>query len=842
MGLDVEGTWLCSFIKRPYQPSHPFSIPLGRAEARVLLRQFQEANGVVSATKFLRWIALNPPADHVNPDLLFPQLPQPYRLIKKVLDLDIFDAAWLLITTESIRFKAEAAATDASMNSSRSATGTGTLQQQRNDYDVAKRRTCDPSSQISLDSSAQRVAGLVSHYQLPILIIGVNCESSEDEAHASFAPFLRVLSTAGEEVIILGDISVQLPPVEPHTSAENGVTKVQVSIKALSSLELVGDTSGPKSCRIAVHLSEITYVDPVQQEKLIDDFTPPTPTVRECVNIYTIKTANLLPPSDNGSILEAFSYELVAILTPTQNSVESSIASITLSPGSSLLSVMLVGSKMVFLYSLHEENNQEAEAVVQPLVIKSPTYQVDLEPTRSPFTEEVSVSELHFLVSPVTTRAQIPQVPKTYAFAVCYGVKVLKYLLPRGSKNKSGPSSPLTLTPANSWEHLTQITATSLDMTTQYLVVGCQDGTIVVWDMLQDVDFAFLAPSQEDLPLHNLTPRQKQHTGTVSTEVSSVVFCNAGYIVALSKSQQRLYVFDVRERGKPSLKRVITLPSKKSSTKAHATQPEVFMVSLAVTTVAADIPVALVEFSHGMVMVYDVRTAEAIGSFWMTSTATTSPTAQLASSETNGSLAGVTTIAGNEEVFGVATLLEPSADATKMPINGESKLWFILVASRSPLISIFLVFLFFTLQTILNTKQLVLANDGEDVSTVAPPSVVTLTDTTVDQLEAMLWRMAGENPPSSIRTRQSNAGSLSPLQSPLARSSESIAQLSQNAPSFSFDITIPRVMLEPVVLDDKAFFEEYCRENLDPLLIADKEARLHRKRRELLKTLSAGGA
>lgn len=124
------------------------SVPLGRSEARVLLWQFQEPNGAVSATTFLRWIALSAPVDHVNPDLLFPQLPQPYRRIMKVWERDIFDAAWEIITTESVRFRAETAASEGRMNSSRSATGADKPQQQRNDYEVAKRRTCEPSWQI----------------------------------------------------------------------------------------------------------------------------------------------------------------------------------------------------------------------------------------------------------------------------------------------------------------------------------------------------------------------------------------------------------------------------------------------------------------------------------------------------------------------------------------------------------------------------------------------------------------------------------------------------------------------------------------------------------------------
>ncbi|KAE9333594.1 hypothetical protein PF008_g14370 [Phytophthora fragariae] len=833
------------------------SVPLSRSEARVLLWQFQKPNGAVSATKFLRWIALSAPADHVNPDLHFPQLPQPYRRIMKVWDRDIFDAAWEIIATESARFKAETAAAEAAMNSSRSALGVDRPQLQRNDYDVAKRRTCEPSWRIPLDTNANQVAGLASHCLLPLVVAGINCRRDED-ASPSTAPSLRVLSTADGAVEILGDFPLEFPRGDAEIPAD-AATKVHVTIKALSPLQLANDNSGLQSCCIAVHLLETTTSNPPQQEEAIEEVKPATPTTRECVNVYTIRRGNLQPSGD-GTNPRGVSCELLAVLRPTQSSAEPSTSSLVLSPGVSLLAVMSVGSRIISVgsriisvYSLRRDDiNQDTEAVAQPLILSSPTYQVDLEPMRSPFMEDAVEPTLHFLVAPVTARTpchEKPRAPRTYAFAVCYGLKVLKYLLPLDNTNSTSPPSPLHLTPTKSWEHLTRITASAQDMTTQYLVVGCQDGTVVVWDVLQDADYAFLAPvSEADNTIERPPARQKL---PASTEVSHVVYCQAGYVVALSKSQQRLYFFDVRERGKPTLTRVISPPAKKSSTKTRQTSAQlaVLMVSIAASTAAADIPVALVEYSNGMVMLYDVRTAEAIGNFWATASTAASPAAHLtpsASSKSNESTAGsgAISITGNQEVLGVAASPAPSTEATDLHIKLFSWRDVLLVCFPS------LAALLEQHQeeaTITNIKQLLLTSDVDDVSAVAPPSTVTAPSTSVDQLETMLLRMAGDTPPSPTRTRQSIAGSLSPLQSPLGRSSVSIAP--SNAPlgspctdSISSAAAIPGAMLEPLVPDDKVFFEEYCREHLDPEVIADKEAKMHRKRRELLKTMSAGGA
>ncbi|EGZ12684.1 hypothetical protein PHYSODRAFT_248704 [Phytophthora sojae] len=661
------------------------SVPLGRSEARVLLWQFQEPNGAVSATTFLRWIALSAPVDHVNPDLLFPQLPQPYRRIMKVWERDIFDAAWEIITTESVRFRAETAASEGGMNSSRSATGADKPQQQRNDYEVAKRRTCEPSWQIPLDSSAQQVAGLASHCLLSLMVAGINY----DDASTSTAPSLPVLSTAENDVKVLGDFPVEFPRVDAEVpvGAADTATKVHVSIKALSSLQLANDNSGLPSCGIAVHLVETTTS---QQQEPVEDAKPAAPTFRECVNIYTSQ--------------------------------------------------------------------------------------------------------------PVHRTMNLLELPK--------------------------PSAQ--------------------DMTTQYLTVGCQDGTVVVWDVLQDSDYAFLAPfSDADDTAERPPPRQKL-SAAVSTEVSHVVFYQAEYVIALSKSQQRIYFFDVRERGKPALKRVISPPAKKSSTKTRQTSAQPANLMLNITAVA-DLPVALVEYSNGMVMLYDVRTAEAIGSFWATLPSATSPAAHVASStslKSNESLGVLVTITGNQDVLGAAANPTPSTEATETNIKLYS--WRDLLLVCFPSLTTLLE-QYQEEATITNIKQLLLTSDLDDVSAAAPPSTVTALGTSVDPLETMLLRMAGETPPSSTRTRQSNAGSLSPLQSPFGRSSVSITAsnavlLSQSTESTNSADSSSVVMLEPLVQDDKAFFDEYCREHLDPLAIADQEARLHRKRRELLKTMSAGGA
>ncbi|KAG6612425.1 DNA polymerase theta-like [Phytophthora cinnamomi] len=139
---------------------------------------------------------------------------------------------------------------------------------------------------------------------------------------------------------------------------------------------------------------------------------------------------------------------------------------------------------------------------------------------------------------------------------------------------------------------------------------------------------------------------------------------------------------------------------------------------------------------------------------------------------------------GNQEVLGVA--VTPNEEETEMRIKVYS--WRDILLVSFPSVATLLE----QRQeepTISNIKQLLLTSDVDEFSTPAPPPTITVPSTSADSIEVVLLKMA-----------------------------------------------------EPLVPDDMAFFEQYCQEHLDPLVIADKEAKLHRKRRELLKTMSAGGA
>ncbi|KAK1931435.1 hypothetical protein P3T76_013191 [Phytophthora citrophthora] len=626
----------------------------------MLLNVFQEPSGLVATKKFMRWMALSAPGDHVDPESLFPQLPQPYRRVRKVLDEFIIDKAWKGITS-SFRN------TDGSKSSSDG---------DRSDYEVAKACTSESSCQIPLDDG-QEVSAMSSHCLLPIVVAVITGKDSD--------PFLRVLNAGNDDVRVLGDVPITLP-----VDTQPAESELHVLAKNLTPLQLISDST----CALAIHLESVSVESQAKSES---------------VNIYAI----------NAGGSSEFSCQCVAVV---QMPAESSISSIQLSQDSTILAVSCVDSPVLSFFGIQRKENQETRTLT------SPAFQVDLIPTRSPLTEGESKPQVHFLVAPSShTRV----VPHTYAFVVCYGLKVLEFKLPTSSS-----SVPALLTPVKIWEHLTTITISAQDLTTQFLVVGCQDGSLVVWDLVRDSDYAFLSPSM--------------------SSVWTSVICQSGYVVAASK--QQLFFFDVRERNQPVLTRAVAPPSSPSS--------------ITTVTTSAALLIALVQCSDGMIWIHDVRSTKAIGSL-RTST-------------------GVC-ITGNQDVLATG--------------------------SCTPFVNVYNWRFLPDL-----TEEMLIHTAGSSAS-ISPSRT---------QLETIFYCLAGECPsPQAKKSIPSSPGRASVSFSSLP--TKEIDRDEENP------VTELVVQLEPLVVDSTAFFERFCRESLNPLEIADKEAKLHRKRRELLKVMATGG-
>ena len=63
-------------------------------EAAALLHRFGDWKGRVNYGRFWRALEVDAPTDHTDPELLHDTLPQPYRMIVKLLEVHVLDASW----------------------------------------------------------------------------------------------------------------------------------------------------------------------------------------------------------------------------------------------------------------------------------------------------------------------------------------------------------------------------------------------------------------------------------------------------------------------------------------------------------------------------------------------------------------------------------------------------------------------------------------------------------------------------------------------------------------------------------------------------------------------------
>ncbi|EQC34239.1 hypothetical protein SDRG_08441 [Saprolegnia diclina VS20] len=120
-------------------------------DERELLGVFCSPAGLISISAFTQFVDVLTPVDHVDPDLVFPTLPQPFRMLLKILEEDIVDRAWAAITS-TMAFKLE----QGEMNAD--------LQEKE-----AKARLCLPATSMELGPSPITFVGSADHELLALL-------------------------------------------------------------------------------------------------------------------------------------------------------------------------------------------------------------------------------------------------------------------------------------------------------------------------------------------------------------------------------------------------------------------------------------------------------------------------------------------------------------------------------------------------------------------------------------------------------------------------------------------------------------------------------------------------
>ncbi|DAZ99077.1 TPA: hypothetical protein N0F65_008382 [Lagenidium giganteum] len=756
-------------------------VRLSRKAQKLLLAQFQAPNGGVYAQKFLNWVDLSRPKDHIDPELLFVALPQPYRRIFKVLERDILDVAWEKIKHTSSRYKAEAASTSARLTRSLSKDDNDIS---HNDFEAAKKRCCR-SYQVAMAPSEYTVVATTTHMEAPFVVMALhsNANTTNDAQRAG----LQLVETTQMTTLAEWWCDTAQPPTQ------SAVFK-QRSIEALTALIAV-PTVDEHAFVVAARMVETTRStavgggDKVTQQGLVHVFH-----VAKAVHDSAAAGAD---GAAEGQPTHEWCFTHIALIR--FQDVNETIRSFTIAPNASHVAV----------------TNSKGEVAVYalPPVSTSPgtdTAAVDLNSTASVMRMAVPDSHtfpihVRFLVR----RPDIKHAPQCHDLVVACGATVAKYVLP--PKLSASPPPPGTMTPpVRAWSHLTPISCAILDVSTQNLYVGCQDGSVALWDLFEDIDRLFVAPE----------PGMGM--------VDGIVHFQDTHLAIMSSTSGHLALYEIKQRT-PVLLRLVMAPAASSR---DTSSPIKLQRLAAWTQSACDLPLVLAAFSNGYVYVYDLRNGEAVGTlkYFDPVSKVTNPTVGTAIAN----LQGVFVSAHGTSVLLYYTWLQLLS--ALFPAFGDK-------ATQHGLAHDTMAF-----------KRLFLSNFA--LALPPPPSALNLSmgNATMD---AILHATAGKHAPkkhdqpssalpisshSKVTTNYGGTTDSLPSKSTTVTSagtphSASLVGASPLEPAnqLPWPHDIIEFAYKPSMMED---YEAFCHHELGKP-VADKEPRLHRRRHELLKALAA---
>ncbi|KAH9144438.1 hypothetical protein AeRB84_011623 [Aphanomyces euteiches] len=537
-------------------------------DEKKLLAHLTTPSGLVSLDAFLDFVDIHAPDDHVDPELAFAALPQPFRMLDKLLHDDILDRAWGIISS-SIKFKLEQ----------------GQLSAEDRSEDAAKSRLCRPIVTIPLKTAPSAAL------QWPIAITS----DREMLALVHEATLLELLdSTAAQTTLQKTPVfpaGYQIPCLSRFQTMQRGPVKATFFVVGgwklpPTAIENQGETPPPPP------VSDVF-------ESLIHVYsTDGTSLALRCTLSSKDRVIALTLAEDAAFLAVQFENGVVSVFDTTCLVAEMDA---TPPPATFVLDAtkLCLSVDAATVFRIWSPPKPVAVDVPPPTKADKPKAGKAKEPVEEAAAAappQPLVYPFYLFLAFLTAKTSPEQSVTTTGIILASQHKMLQFHLTTASsgrpndavKDKEPSPVPPSPSPHSTLLLPAVLTSAALDLTASLVILGLKNGTIFAWNSRLGVEHGGL--------------------GCHSAPVVSMALFKDEFLLSLSADNE-VHFYDLRARADMQSSTLSTGSGKRSLMRVRRGANSAFV---SVHTLY-DMPLAFVGQEDGSILVFDCRTADVIG-------------------------------------------------------------------------------------------------------------------------------------------------------------------------------------------------------------------------------------
>ncbi|KAG9412821.1 hypothetical protein AC1031_015720 [Aphanomyces cochlioides] len=491
-------------------------------DEKKLLVHFTSPSGLVSLDAFLDFVDIHAPDDHVDPELTFAALPQPFRMLDKLLHDDILDRAWGIISS-SIKFKLEQ----------------GQLSAEDRSEDAAKSRLCRPMETTPLKTTPSAAL------EWPIAITS----DREMLALVHEATLLELLDSARAQT------TLQKSPVFPAGYQIRCLSRFQTmqrgQVKA--TFFVVG---GWKLAPTAIENQVETPPPPVSDvfESLIHVYsTDGTSLALRCTHASKDRVIALTLAEDAAFLAVQFENGVVSVFDTTflVAEIDATPPPATFVLDAAKLCLSVDAATVFRIWSPPKPVAVDVPSAPPTKAdkpkagkAKEPVEEAGAAPPRQPV-----VYPFYLFLAFLTAKTSPEQSVTTTGIILASQHKMLQYRLTAASSGRPNDAakdrepSPVPPSPQSTLLLPAVLTSAALDLTASLVILGLKNGTIMAWNSRLGVEHGGL--------------------GCHSAPVVSLALFKNEFLLSLSADNQ-VHFYDLRARSDMQSSTLSTCSGKRS--------------------------------------------------------------------------------------------------------------------------------------------------------------------------------------------------------------------------------------------------------------------------------------